>query len=82
LKRKNKKWAPIDYGRFVTLWEDSQTIDRVAQELGITNVYAGQIATKLRKLGVKLKKFPAGARRLQPVDVRVLNDLIQGLRST
>lgn len=55
----------MSYGRitneqFITVWQNSQSRIEVSDKLGITPNSCGQRASKLRKLGIELKKFESG----------------------
>jgi hypothetical protein len=71
-----KKGRPssVDYAEFVKLWTVSDSVGDVATELGIKTTSASAIANRLRKGGVKLKRFPR--RGSQPIDVKDLNRIV------
>ena len=46
--------------QFVTLWNQAETLEEIATELGITKSSATTRGTQYRKRGVNLKKFTGG----------------------
>lgn len=73
MTQKKKRPNAVDYKQFVKLWKESSTVGEVAKALGIKANSASAIANRLRKEGVKLKRFP---RRIsQKIDVKLLNQL-------
>lgn len=70
--RKNRKRPPaVDYDRFVRTWRTSKSLKEVADKLGIKKHSCTQIASRLRRRKVKLKRFPR--RASQPIDADKLN---------
>jgi DNA-binding MarR family transcriptional regulator len=72
-KKKNGRPSAVSYDDFVKLWKTTGSVGEVAKKLGIKPNSASAIANRLRKGGVKLRKF---ARRApQPVDIKRLNKI-------
>ena len=64
---------PID--AFCRNWTKASTVDEVVSFTGLTKSTVSAMSTKLRALGVELKKMP---RRLpREIDVEALNKLIR-----
>lgn len=72
--KSEKKNANYTYEQFVDAWMTSTTVAQVAEVLGLSKQTVSQVATRLRKTGVKLKKF--ATRTPRPVDVSGLNKQI------
>jgi len=54
---------------FVPVYQSSATVDEVAEHFGQTLIWVSSFASRLRKLGVNLKKMPrSGGRRRLNVD--------------
>lgn len=60
---------------FVKTWQLSTTVRQVADKLGASPAYIYQLARKLQRRGVKLKRHDSG----RVVDVDALNKLIASL---
>lgn len=73
MTQKKKRPQAVDYKQFVKLWKSSSSVSDVAKQLGILKNSATAIACRLRKEGVKLKRFPR--RVSQKIDVNLLNKL-------
>jgi hypothetical protein len=58
---------------FVTAWAKAGSPDEVVAATGMSRVGAQARASKLRKAGVKLRRFGRGRRA---IDVKGLNDLL------
>jgi len=67
--------ARVDYEEFVRLWTRSSTISEVAEQLDIKTTSATSIATRLRKMGIPLKKF--ARRNMSAVDVKALTRIVK-----
>jgi len=61
--------------RFVEVWMKSDSVKDVARTLRVSQPYAHQIATQLRKEGVRLKGMPRG-RQAKKIDVASLNQIV------
>jgi hypothetical protein len=74
----NKKGRPatVDYESFVKLWVKAGSVNEVAKAFDIKTTSASAIANRLRKGGIKLKRFPR--RGAQPIDVKKLNRIATG----
>ena len=71
MAKKNGRPSAVSYDQFVKLWRTEASVGAVAKKLGIKANSASAIANRLRKNGVKLRKF---ARRVaQPIDLKHLN---------
>ncbi len=70
-KKRKQRHLAVDYRQFVELWRTCATVGEVAKKLGVRPNTCSNIANRLRKKGVKLRKFPR--RAAQPVDVKQLN---------
>ena len=71
------KQATVWYARFVGAWLRCDSTKEVAAALGMSANSVRTIATKLRKLGVKLPHKVAGRRKQDRTpDIRALNALI------
>lgn len=64
--------------RFVMTWSTAKCVEAVSSILNISTATASSIATKLRKQGVKLHKFPPHRRRrvAEELDINRLNRLL------
>jgi DNA-binding MarR family transcriptional regulator len=71
-----KRTPAVPYERFVKLWSTAATVGEVAKKLGIKTSSASATANRLRKKGVKLRRFPR--RVAQPVDTTKLNRIASG----
>jgi transposase len=58
--------------QFVKLWTTSNSAIEVAEAMGIQMGSCNALATRLRKAGVKLKKF----KRVSNLNVEALNEII------
>lgn len=70
-KKKNGRPNSVNYDQFVKLWKTAKSVGDVAKAIGIKRNSCSAIANRLRKQGVKLRKFPR--RVSQTVDVQKLN---------
>lgn len=61
--------------RFVEVWMKSDSVKDVARTLRVSQPYVHQIATQLRKDGVRLKKMARG-RQAKKIDVASLNQIV------
>jgi len=68
----------LDPTAFVTAWQGSSTVDKVATHLGITVKHASAVATRFRKKGVRLKRMNSSSGAYHRLDVEALNKLIEG----
>lgn len=66
--------SPDVYAKFVKVWQGASTVGEVVEAMGISKLKASAWSLRLRKAGVKLKKFRSGAFK---VDVSGLNKLIE-----
>ncbi len=66
--------SPELYAKFVKVWQGANTVGEVVTAMGISKLKASAWSMRLRKAGVKLKKFRSGAFK---VDVNGLNKLIE-----
>lgn len=64
--------------RFVLAWSTAKCVEAVGSILNISTATASSIATKLRKQGVNLRKFPPHRRRrmAEELNVERLNRLL------
>lgn len=62
----------IPYERFVKVWTTAATLAEAAKELGVTTGACTTVAARLRKQGVKLRRFE----RAQRIDAKKLNKLV------
>ena len=70
--------APSEkFAAFVKAWQASQTTKQAAGVVGMATRSAYNLALRLRKRGVKLKKMARGS-RTEVIDVESLNALIEG----
>ena len=69
---RDDKRASIDARTFVEVWQRADTVQAVAEVLGVKPSSASQRATNLRREGVKLKKMPKNKRAY---NVDELNEL-------
>lgn len=67
-----KEVSPRD---FTVAWQTSESVEEVSKRTGLPKDVCSARASQLRKLGVNLKKFPAGGR--PAIDVEALNRLIE-----
>lgn len=75
--RRRSKPASGWYARFVEAWLRCDSTKEVAAALGMSRHSVRTIATKLRKLGVKLPHKVAGRKKQdRTADVRALNAMI------
>ena len=63
-----------DYEQFVRVWQAASGVKEVADAFGVTPSSARVRAYRLRRAGVKLKRFKPGRR---PLDVERLNRVIE-----
>ena len=74
----NNGEAPSEkFAAFVKAWQASQTTKQAAGVFGMATRSAYNLALRLRKRGVKLKKMARGS-RTEVIDVEALNALIEG----
>lgn len=70
-KKKTGRPIAVSYERFVKLWKTASSVGEVAKSLKIKPNSASAIANRLRKKGVKLRRFPR--RAPQVIDKKKLN---------
>lgn len=68
--------SKFTHERFVAIWMQSSSVKEVARKLRVSTPYVHQIATQLRKEGVKLKKMARG-RQAKKIDVEALNQIVE-----
>lgn len=71
---KQKAWRPIDSVEFVKAWMTSDTVDEVAEKMGLTKTSVQSKANNLRSKGVLLPKKWRPA--VDPNSVEELNKLV------
>lgn len=62
-----------NYAKFVKAWEHAHSVKDVTEAMGISKLKAAVWSLRLRKAGVKLKKFRSGVK----IDVAALNALVK-----
>lgn len=72
--KKNVKRSAMSNNDFVTLWESSPDVVTIGKKYDLGLVSAQQRAMRLRRLGVKLKKFHRAG---HVVDVDALNAIVK-----
>jgi hypothetical protein len=72
--RKRRSLSDIE---FVTAWAKAATLSEAIAATGMTRISAQARASKLRKAGVKLRRF---GRPKKTIDVKGLNDLLRKLK--
>ena len=73
----NNGEAPSDkFSAFVKAWQAAMTTKEVAGVVGMATRSAYNLALRLRKRGVKLKKMARGS-RTEAIDVEALNAIIE-----
>lgn len=63
---------------FVDVWESSESLADVSTTLGMMKLYASAIACRLRRQGVKLKRFPKNVPT--EIDVKAINQRIRKMK--
>jgi hypothetical protein len=66
----------LTHEEFVTAWAKAKSLDDVVAATGMSRVGVQARASRLRKAGVRLRRF---ARAKQPIDVKGLNALLARL---
>lgn len=66
--------SPEIYAKFVKVWQNAASVKDVVAEMGMSKIKASAWSMRLRKAGVKLKKFRSGAFK---VDVAGLNEIVK-----
>jgi len=71
----------ISNEEFVLIWQNATSRKDVSDKTGLSVFSVSARATKLRKAGVNIKKFPRGRTGSSDViDVTALNKLVSGTR--
>ena len=78
-KNGNPRRVDIEPEVFVTAWQMATSPADAARRLGIRPINASQRASYMRKLGVKLKKFPTPILRTRKPDIGALNAIVTRL---
>lgn len=65
----------IPADRFVRTWQAATSVEQVAARLRILPASASVRASRLRKVGVNLKRFPSGRK---PLDPKALDKIARG----
>ena len=73
--RKRRSLSDVE---FVTAWVKADTLASAVAATGMTRISAQARASKLRKAGVKLRRF---GRPKKTIDVKGLNDLLRKLKT-
>ena len=73
-----RKRRSLSDAEFVTAWAKAETLAVAVAATGMTRISAQARASKLRKAGVKLRRF---GRPKRTIDVKGLNDLLRRLKA-
>lgn len=78
-KRRNKSWTQEELEQFVRQWQTSNTVQEVADALGLSKQHVSNTAVNLRKKDVPLKRMnPPKAKHDYDALIRVANESIKG----
>ena len=58
----------MDTSTFIVVWQESQTLDEVAEKTGLSKTSASTRAAGLRARGVELKLYPRGRQQVGNIE--------------
>lgn len=64
--------SPETYAKFVKVWQGANSVQEVVEAMGVTKAKVSAWSLRLRKEGVKLKRFRSGPFK---IDVGALNEI-------
>lgn len=64
--------SPETYAKFVKVWQGANSVKEVVEAMGVTKAKVSAWSLRLRKEGVKLKRFRSGPFK---IDVGALNEI-------